>query len=66
MHIIYQQQTGGGCRYNYHTDRTKPHDKGKYIGGLANTVAKIKKSVRSHLGHARFTIERVVLPNEKS
>ena len=51
--------------YYYHTDKTKPRERGKYIGGIAaKSLEAVKQSVATYLGHNRFDV--VKTPNVQS
>jgi len=45
-------------RLGYSTDRSQPHQTGRYIAGFANTEGQIKTAVANYLGHHNFTIRR--------
>jgi len=54
MVIVYEKLSDS--RYSYQTDRTQPHEKGKAIAGFANSIGRIRQSVRAYLGHNNFSL----------
>ena len=58
MTVLYESYDGSYA-FTFRTDRTKPHPKGKYIAGFANTIDDIKQSVMTYLGNDNFTLIEV-------